>query len=1207
MKTCTNGMFHFLLAFFACMATTLEPLHADELSELYLNSSNSGTGSAIGPNILIILDTSGSMTKHGVSELGFEVDPEIYWGEAYDPTRTYPGPCDPAIAYRKSFGTDRDGDGDVDLDDATDADFQECDNGINFPMTTMACKAVIENGAAVDRFGEFRPNTPGPNSDHMFNGEELDGEWESLDSSFNGVATIDGQTVWRECASDFGIHGRSDSDSNIYPKDWDYAWTSSPYGTKNLSGETSQLVANGNYINYYRWSQTRLAAVQAALREVIAELPPSTRVGVMRFDVGAGDSTDGGYMIQEFVELGENTVDASGNVIVSPNRLAIIDRIHEIDPADDGATPLGETLFEALRVYRGDRVHFGADAETWNIDTNVWPWDDNMTTYVNVSSVPGSRDPADMTRYKSPVIYECQKSAVIFLSDGDPTSDTSTDEDFAALPNAAAYGAVDCDDASSTDSCLREVADYLAHEDLSPLTGKQTVTTYTVGFGTDISSGGTALLSEAATRGGGTYTPADNYDTLKSAFQVIFRKEIASNQSLSSPAVTVNAFNRLAHEDSLYFTMFDPILDSVHWPGNVKKYRLAQQTDGSYRIVDANNQPALNDGSSAIRYDALSYWTDTTDPLIVANGGADGDQTELGGAAAAFGYYNQPYSWYGDEFNKELSDSANWFTSANVTNEMVGLDPGAAFSERHHIFNHVIGFDADDQDSDGIVSEPTLRMGAAPHGIPAVVNYGADAASATQVIFTPTNDGFLHAIDAATGADLWSFIPTETMSRLADIYHPPTDSYIGYGLDGSVIYHAEEINGVEKKWIFFGMRRGGRSIYALDVTDKLAPKLMWRIRGGVDSGFTRLGQTWSEPRVAHINVGGTATTVLVFGGGYDTTTQDGAAATSGYVDDTIANSLYMVKAEDGTLLWSAGSGGDLVLPDMKSSIAASVEIKDKNNDGFDDLIYAADLGGRIFRFDIDNSASSATPAVTGGMIASLGGTSLADNRKFFNEPDVVLAAKDGQGYWAINIGSGDRERPKSNMTTQNYLFSIKDPHIFEAPSDYNYGITIDDLYDATANDIQSEDATEVAAARTALLQSKGWMVALGHAGEKALARATTFDFRVFFTTFDPTPLNSTSCNSQPGTARLYSMDLLTAGAVGGDVNNDNTITATDRETTLTHGTIPPPVTIMFVAGADGSIEATSIIGRSDDNADLGDTGVVRRTFWNVHGKDETEQ
>lgn len=1232
----------FLLAAAPAIILSHDPLVADELSELYLDSTSGDTSSGIGPNILIILDTSGSMTKN---DLPFDVDPEKFWGAPYDPLTTYPGPCDDDYVYRKSFDMDRNGDGIVNDLDVTEDDFQSCNNSIRFPRTALACEKVKVNGFAVDNFGEFRPRVPGPDGDYTFGLEDeaLDGEWHSLDGDFNEVASVDGIMVWRECASEAGIHGYASSGAASYYKypqnsGDEFGWTGDAAEATDLGTMQRQLVATGSYINYYRWAQTRLAAVQAALREVIAELPPETRVGVMRFDVkieaeGEG-SSDGGYMIQEFVELGENSTDSGGNLVLSANRQAVIDAIFGIDPAGDGGTPLGEALYEALQVFRGEAVTFGEDAERWLIDTWVFPWEespastkkDNTYDYTDDTSVAASRSATDPSKYESPIEYQCQKNAIILLSDGDPNGDKNTWGYFKNLPNASTYAPSDCDDDSSEyPSCLREVAEYLANEDLIPdaiLPGQQSVNTHTVGFGDDISSTGTALLTETAERGGGSYTHANNYEELKEAFKVIFREEIAENASLSSPAVTVNAFNRMQHEDALYFTMFDPIFDSVHWPGNLKKYRLAKDENGDYRITDANGQPALVDGTSALRPDALSFWTNPADPEIVANSGVDGNKTALGGAAGELNdnyvlNERKIYTWIEGETSKQLTaDPENLFDMGNtdkITVERLGLPAGTSFIPHLNTIAFMRGMDVRDDDGDGVLGESRKSMGAAPHGLPAVVTYGTDEATATQVIYAPTNDGMLHAIDAETGQELWAFFPLETMKLSADLYQVPDDPYIGYGLDGSIIAHSEEIGGVERKRLYFGMRRGGKSIYALDVTDKNAPEVLWRIQGGITTGFEKLAQTWSDPRVARIAVDGTPKTVLIFGGGYDALTQDSDSASLGYIDDSAGNAVYVVDAETGGLLWRAGAdtGADLIIADMKSSIAAPVNVRDKNEDGLADLLYAADLGGRIFRFDIDNANNTtASLAITGGMIASLGAegntsAALADNRKFFNQPDVVLVAGGGETYWAINLGSGDRERPKSNMTTQNYLFSIKDPNVFNTPGSYAYGITIDDLYDATSNDIQ--EGEDPAGALTQLKAAKGWKVLLEKTGEKALAQAKTFDYRVFFTTFDPTPLDSTACNSDPGTARLYTLDLRTAAAVT-DLTGDEVLTKEDRVKVLTHGTVPPAVTLMFLEDeATGNIEAVQQIGRSDERGDVGNTSVVRRTSWNVETNDDSEQ
>lgn len=167
------------------MCTVGNPLHADDLSELYL-SSMGGTRSSVGPNILIILDTSGSMTSHGLSGVGFEIDPVLYWNEPYDPDRTYPGPCLPDRAYRKSFSTDTNGDGVIDARDARDGDFSSCkDTDYWFPIETVRCSTFMKDHVAVDSWGEFRPRPPaqlqGRRSQQQMDGRQLRVQWRDLD------------------------------------------------------------------------------------------------------------------------------------------------------------------------------------------------------------------------------------------------------------------------------------------------------------------------------------------------------------------------------------------------------------------------------------------------------------------------------------------------------------------------------------------------------------------------------------------------------------------------------------------------------------------------------------------------------------------------------------------------------------------------------------------------------------------------------------------------------------------------------------------------------------------------------------------------------------------------------------------------------------------------------------------------------------------
>ncbi|MDL2425389.1 hypothetical protein M2C68_22870, partial [Pseudomonas sp. BAgro211] len=75
--------------------------------------------------------------------------------------------------------------------------------------------------------------------------------------------------------------------------------------------------------------------------------------------------------------------------------------------------------------------------------------------------------------------------------------------------------------------------------------------------------------------------------------------------------------------------------------------------------------------------------------------------------------------------------------------------------------------------------------------------------------------------------------------------------------------------------------------YALDLTDRSNPKLLWLIKGGTTTGFEQLGQTWSPPVKTRIDIGGTVTDVLIFAGGYDPN-QDNVSVQT---DDTMGNAI----------------------------------------------------------------------------------------------------------------------------------------------------------------------------------------------------------------------------------------------------------------------------------------------------------------------------
>ena len=184
--------------------------------------------------------------------------------------------------------------------------------------------------------------------------------------------------------------------------------------------------------------------------------------------------------------------------------------------------------------------------------------------------------------------FSCQSTFIVYLTDGLPTQDTEDNAAIEALPRfrrgtapfpswrdgscrwiARQQGPSD----SADGACMVNLAGYMHHHDMSAALGAQTVTTYVVGFGSDISESAEYLDDIAEAGGGEAYTQGDSAG-LRAALEEIFAQVRANaNTTFVSPTVAVNAFNRTRNLNQLYISVFAPT-NRAHWPGNLKKYEL---------------------------------------------------------------------------------------------------------------------------------------------------------------------------------------------------------------------------------------------------------------------------------------------------------------------------------------------------------------------------------------------------------------------------------------------------------------------------------------------------------------------------------------------------------------------------------------------------------------------------------------------------------
>ena len=846
----------------------------------------------------------------------------------------------------------------------------------------------------------------------------------------------------------------------------------------------------------------------------------------------------------------------------------------------------------------------------------------------------GFNRPSARATYYTPITdSSCQTNHVVLLSDGRPTVGGTTNIENAVTkfifgnessysvcsnpttPSAACKIYVDemrkskdsgmssitCATDTSTNpnkepgKCGPEIAQFLAtHDNKAGISGS-TVKTHTIGMQIDFEPGAEDYLKLIAKSGKGSYYRVDTAEELLLAFQTIIATAMSDSSSFASPAISVNVFNRLYHNNEIYFTFFKPS-NTVAWDGNVKRYNLCTAKTGCNSAIVGKGGTAAIGSDGGILSTAQEVWSTLTEP--------DGAKVLMAGAGGVLPAPDtrKIYSNVVGDTAIALTDAVNAVTTGNssLTAEMLNVATETNPSTvRNEVINWVRGYtDA----TAGTLRE--WRFGDPLHSTPGVFTYGkeTDGTPKTKVIVN-TNEGAIRMLDGKTGVEDWMFIPRDMLKIQKDLKANAVAPQRIYGIDGRPVVWARDnnyngvIEGTDSVWVFSGMRRGGRNIYALQVTPDTSnppahkPRLAWTIFGGQTSDqgdFSKLGQTWSTPIVTKVLYNGVPKQVLLFAGGFDATTQDTTATYQQQA--TMGNTIYMVDPLDGgKLLWSAGntsnSTANLKLTGMNYSFPSDLTVIDGDGDGLSDRIYVGDTGGQLWRVDVRDVGKG---YAVGGRLAVLGNsTSDAGKRRFFYPPDVARLTDTkyspyAQDFDLVLIGSGHRPNPL-NKTIQDRLYAFRDRQTGWLIGDSNSGksgnavqdspafldqtvaggsapastkfftITEDKLYDATT-EVLNNTTTEITVldgAKELIKKSLGWKVELAvlddggaksFVGEKALAKPLVLNGIAYYTTFLPPQPKAADAQAattdacQPtadlGKAKSYAINILTGeGAI----------------------------------------------------------------------------
>lgn len=947
----------------------------------------------------------------------------------------------------------------------------------------------------------------------------------------------------------------------------------------------------------------------AALASVVNGLPADKfRVGLMMFsETGAGNSgNDGAYVRAAIRTMNSANKTEYQNLVNSLNVTA--------DKSNGGK--IGKSMEEAYLYFSAGVPHAGNNKNKTDYTGNASGTAASNAVYALANNALLSKAGS---LYVSPIVGSCVKNYVIYISNG-AAQDNNSDTTQATTALAGFGGNTTAIPISPSGSQSNVADEWSRFMKKSPLG----ITTYTVDINkvtTGQGPGWTALLKSVAGVSSGKY-----FDVTSSGSQIadalngIFSEIQSVDSVFSSVSLPVSVNTQGTFLNQVYIGMFRPDPDSFpRWQGNLKQYKLGE-SGGVLQLLDADNVAAINTTKGFITECARSFWTGTVldsywsfspkGNCLTANSDVsnspDGNIVEKG--AQAFMLRSMtPASRIVKTCSPTSCSALTTFNNTNVTQAMLGA---ANTTERDNLINWQIGQDLKDENINAVTA---TEMRASAHGDvvhsrPIAINYGTDAAPSV-VVFYGGNDGMLRAINGnrtanigstTAGSELWSFVAPEFYPKIKRIFDntttisfpghstgTPTPQPKDYGVDGTIVAYKD----ASTAWIFASLRRGGRAVYAMDVTTPASPTLKWKVGcpnqsndTGCSSGISGIGQTWSAPKIIKAGGYGSGTSpILIMGGGYDTC-HDADPNTS-CNSSSKGTKVYVLDANTGTLLKTFNTD---------ASVVGDITVVPDSVTGLIKYAYAADLAGNVYRISGNSPNAAIGTTVPNNWnitkIAALGGSG-ANNRKFMFAPDIL----DDNGTYVLLLGSGDREKPLSTFTSaaavQNRFYMIQDkPTVATWLSAENATCGSDVLCHNSLFVITSS-ATPTA---SELGAKKGWYLDLA-SSEQVVTSAITVFSTVTFSTHRPTPPAAGTCSSL-GTATVYNLDFTNAATRVGAVRGE----------TIVGGGLPPsPVAGNVIL--DNGQKVPFCIGCSPQSALQGGKpysgGVpVRpksRVYWNI--------
>lgn len=441
-------------------------------------------------------------------------------------------------------------------------------------------------------------------------------------------------------------------------------------------------------------------------------------------------------------------------------------------------------------------------------------------------------------------------------------------------------------------------------------------------------------------------------------------------------------------------------------------------------------------------------------------------------------------------------------------------------------------------------------------------------------------EGLLHVVNADTGLEKLAFLPNEMLENSKQrkaftgngLEGHDSFSNMQYGVDGPWTAYTEYVwnrkdnkltvgkssdeaicidkDGVftgscGKQYIYGGLRMGGRSYYALELNDLTAPTLKFYIDPASGKVYSKkfpdgksfdaiknMGQSWSKPTIAWINWQGKRKLVMFVGGGYDAGGTDGNSNNGGY---ELANynqtnkrgaGVYMFNAENGDLLWWANNlatksndvSNSALNTNMQFSVVSRINTVDRDGDGLVDHLYFGDLGGQLWRVDINNNVD-AKQFASAALLLDLQSNRPADlkdtNVRFYEAPVFSIYGYGSDSLAVLSIASSNRSLPISDKSA-GAIFNIFDKDVTQV------SFTTRDSYLDNKNLVAYSQLPKWGALTNENKPQYGWYVKLSDQ-QKVMDETAVINKSLYVSIYDPIAQDGRVANCSIGIQGLSSI------------------------------------------------------------------------------------